>query len=298
MTRTDELDEADIRCVLAAAATLGESPVWDEEGGVLWWIDIHAPAIHVFSPASGEARSWPYPESLGSIGLRDGTGLVVASRSGFSLFDPADGGIVELARPTDELPDVRFNDGRVDRAGRFWSGTVHERREVGGAALYRLDPDGRAERMHDGVTVSNGIAWSPDDRIMHFADSHTRTVYAFGFDRHTGTIANPRVFARLDEVDGLPDGATVDAEGGYWLACYGGARLMRFAPDGRLDRTVPMPVTNPTSAAFGGADLATLYVTSARQGLDEAALAREPQAGGLFALDVGVAGLPEPRFAG
>ena len=192
-------------------------------------------------------------------------------------------------------PDMRFNDGR---RGRFWAGTLHEKRHPGTAALYRLDPDGHYSPMVEGVTVSNGIAWSPDSRTMYFADSWQRTIFCFGFELDSGTPHNQRVIAELSSGSGVPDGAKVDSEGFLWSANFDGACITRYAPDGTVDRVIQMPVQRPSSCAFGGDDLSILYVTSASLNLTVEQRAAAPLSGGLFAIDVGVKGLPEPCFGG
>jgi L-arabinonolactonase len=281
--------------VVEAGNLLGESPVYDERSEALWWVDIHGRSLHRWRAGHGHG-AWPLAEQVGCIGLCDGEGLVCGTRTGFAWLDPATGTRRPLAQPLERATDLRFNDGRVDPHGRFWSGTVHERRHVGGAALYRLEGDGRAQRMLDGVTVSNGIAFSPDRRTMYFADSHVREMYAIDFDAATGTLGEKRLFARFAPEWGLPDGATVDSEGCIWIAGIEGGRVLRFTPDGRLEREIRLPVSQPTSCEFGGAGLATLFVTSARMKLDDRALREQPLAGSLFALNVDVRGLPEPRF--
>jgi sugar lactone lactonase YvrE len=286
-----------IERVVDAGDRLGESPVWDDRDGSLWWVDILGHRLHRFDPSSGAHVVWPLPAQVGSIGLREAGGLVVATREGFGRHMPGDATIAMLSSPLAGMFDTRFNDGRCDRRGRFWSGTVQEKRVVGGAALYRLDRAGRCERMVDGLTVTNAIAWSPDGRTMYFADSHPREIYACEFDQDAGAVGRRRLFARWPENWGQPDGATIDVDGCLWIAAIHGAAVLRYAPDGRLDRRVPMPVTQPTSCTFGGASMATLFVTSARRGHDAAMLARTPLAGDVFALDAGVAGIPEPRCA-
>jgi sugar lactone lactonase YvrE len=295
-TGTDRT-RADASVVVAAGNLLGESPVWDAAHDALWWIDIHGRSVHRWTPRHGHG-AWPLAEQVGCIGLCEGGGLVAGTRSGFVRLDPASGRREPIADVLSGRPDVRFNDGRADRHGAFWSGTVHERREVGGAALYRLAPDGTVRVACANVTVSNGIAWSPDGRTMYFADSHVREVYAFDVDPATGLVAERRLLLRFDPEWGMPDGATVDAEGHLWIAGIGGACVLRIRPDGVLDRRLGMPVSQPTSCTFGGPGLRTLYVTSARMKLDDAGLAREPLAGSVFALDTGVAGLPEPSYRG
>ena len=295
MARRPIHTEADASTVVAAGNLLGESPVWDAAHDALWWIDIHGRSVHRWTARLGHG-AWPLAEQVGCIGLCEGGGLVVGTRSGFAWLDPVSGRREPIADVLNGQRDVRFNDGRADRNGAFWSGTVHERREVGGAALYRLAPDGAVRVACAGVTVSNGIAWSPDGRTMYFADSHVREVYAFDVDAAGGLVGERRLLLRFDPEWGMPDGATVDAEGHLWIAGIGGGCVLRIRPDGVLDRRLDMPVSQPTSCTFGGIDLRTLYVTSARMKLDDAALAREPLAGSLFALDAGVAGLPEPMY--
>jgi sugar lactone lactonase YvrE len=288
----------DAVCVLDAKAQTGESPVWVPEEQALYWTDIPGKTLNRFDPATGANRVWPMPEEVGSFALREGGGLIAALRSGFALIDLERGQIERLIDPEADRPENRFNDGRCDRQGRFWAGSMNEPRDARSGALYRLDSDHRCQRMADDVMVANGLAFSPDDRVMYWSDSRALTIYAFDFDAASGAIGNRRIFARLEPHQGGPDGAAVDAEGGYWSACYRGARVMRFRPDGTIERKIRLPVSRVTMCAFGGPDLRTLYITSARGGLSAADLEREPLAGGIFALQVDVAGLPEPRFKG
>ena len=283
------------RLVVEAGNLLGESPVWDPRAQALWWVDIHGRTLHRYREGHGHG-AWPLSEPTACIGLCEGAGLVCGTRTGFAWFDPATGTREALAQPLAGVRNLRFNDGRCDRAGRFWSGTVNELRDVGSAALYRLDVSGECTRVEGDLTVVNGIAFSPDDRTIYYADSHAKTIYAAAFDVARGELGDRRRFAQFEPAWGMPDGATVDADGFLWSAAIGGSRVLRYSPDGRLDREIMMPVTQPTSCEFGGDDLRTLYVTSARMRLDDAALASQPLAGSLFALDVGVAGLAAPRY--
>ena len=285
-------------CVLEAQAQTGESPVWVPEEQALYWSDIPAKTLNRFDPATGENRVWPMPEEVGSFALREQGGLVAAMRSGFALIDLERGTVKPLADPEAHLPQNRFNDGRCDRNGRFWAGTMNEPRDARSGALWRLDPDHGHHRVADDVMVANGLAFSPDDRLMYWSDSRALTIWVFDLDAASGTVANRRVFARLEQHQGGPDGAAVDAEGCYWSACYRGSRLMRFRPDGTIERKIRLPVSRITMCAFGGPDLRTLYITTARAGLSAADLEREPLAGGIFALEIDVQGLPEPRFKG
>jgi sugar lactone lactonase YvrE len=288
----------DIACVVEARNTLGEVPVWDVAEQALYWVDIEKCLLQRLEPASGALRRWVLPERVCALALRRNKGLVLALASGFAFFDPDTGAIERLAAPEADRPRNRMNDGKCDRRGRFWAGTMDDSLRERTGALYRLDPDLACHRMETGIGISNSLAWSPDDRTFYFADTLQRTIFAYDFDLETGAIANPRPLTRCEDQPGSPDGSTIDADGYLWNAQWDGWRLVRYAPDGRVDRIVPLPVQKPTSCMFGGPDLATLYVTSAVWDVAGEELRRQPWAGGLLALDVGVKGLPEPRFAG
>ena len=283
------------RVILEAGNLLGESPVWDERHAALWWVDIHGHRLHRWRAATGH-DVFVLAEQTACIGLCEDGRLVCGGRFGFAILDPASGQRTVLEQPLAGTTQLRFNDGRCDRGGRFWSGTVSESRTEGAAALYRLDPDGHVSRRLEGVTVSNGLAFSPDNRSMYFADSHRKEMYVIDFDLASGALGERRRFVQFEADWGMPDGATVDAEGCVWVAGIGGSRVLRFDPTGRLVSQHRMPVTQPTSCQFGGPDLRTLFVTSARMRLGEAELASQPLAGSLFAIEPGVNGLPEPRF--
>jgi sugar lactone lactonase YvrE len=284
-----------VHCALRREDLLGESPVWSADEAALYWVDIHRPAILCWDLHGDDPLAWPMPENVGSIGLAQ-VGLVVSLRQGFARFDPATARLDRLAAPIEGRANLRFNDGRVDRRGRFWAGTVSERRVPGLASLYRLDAGGSCAEMASGYTVANGISWSPDERTMYFADSWERSIYTYAFDPDDGVLGQRRLFARFGDGEGIPDGATVDADGGYWVAHFDGARITRYTPDGRVDRTIAMPVPRPTSCAFVGPRLDTLLVTSASFGLSEQQRREAPLGGSLFSLNVGVCGLPDPRF--
>ncbi len=286
------------RCVWDARALLGEGPVWDPDEGVLNWVDIKGKALHRYRPADGGRASLSVPSEIGCIALRQGGGLVAALRTGFVFIGLPAGAVIPLSDPEAHLPGNRFNDGKCDRNGRFFAGTMDDACQAPTGSLYRLDPGGETTRLISGYAVCNGPAWSPDGGTLYFSDSAARLIHAFDFDAAGGSLANGRVFARVPEDAGYPDGLTVDAEGFLWSAHWDGWRLTRYAPDGRIDRVIPLPVRRPTSCAFGGPGLDRLYVTSASIDLTPDELAGNPLAGGLFELDAGVAGLPEPRFAG
>jgi L-arabinonolactonase len=288
----------EVVCVLDCRSLLGEGPFWDVAEQRLYWVDIKGRRIHRFDPETGIDESWATTEDVGSLAPRASGGLVVALKSGFHFFDLATEQATEAALPEGEPAHNRLNDGKTDRQGRFWAGSMDEgeKRPTGG--LFRLQPGLACHRMIGGIICSNALCWSPDSRVMYYADSGQRTVWAWDFDAATGEIDNRRVFLRVPAADGVPDGATVDSEGFVWIAHWGGWRVTRYAPDGRLARTIKLPVRQPTCPAFGGPGLDVMYVTSASIGLDDAARAQQPQAGGLFAIDVGVKGLPDARFKG
>lgn len=288
-----------IECVVDARALLGEGPLWDPRDQVLWWVDIKGNAIHCFDPTTRQDRTWKTPEDIGCLAVRETGGLVVALRRGLHFFDPGSGRFDLICEPEAEPPGNRFNDGKPDRQGRFWPGTMYEGDSpTPSAALYRLDPDLSCRRMVSGITCSNGLAWSPDSSIMYYADSPAQRVWAWDFDAATGEIDNRRSFIDTAPFGSNPDGATVDAEGTYWLTLPEADKVGRFDPSGKLMQLIDFPVHHPTCAMFGGADLDVLYITTATMFRTAADLARKPQTGGLFAMDVGVKGLPEAHFRG
>jgi sugar lactone lactonase YvrE len=300
---------ADVYCVDEASMNLGESALWSPVERAIYWVDGLAPAIYRNDMTSGVTTRWPAPDEVGCIGLHRRGGLVAALRSGFYAFDPATGAFDPICDPEADRPRSRFNDGKVDRGGRFWSGTVQESLTVGTAdtnaryydpvgRLWRLDPDLSVHQLADGITMNNGLCWSPDNTRMYFSDSFTREIVIYDFDVATGAIANRRLFATIPPGRGVCDGATVDAEGCFWCANIDGGCVTRYRPDGSVDRIVALPVTRPTSCCFGGAELRTLFITTARRRLSADELARQPLAGCLLAIDTDVPGLPEPEFLG
>jgi L-arabinonolactonase len=288
-----------LRVAVAAADLIGESPVWSVREQALYWVDVEGKRVRRFAPGSDTSASWAMPEVTSSFGLRCHDGVVAATRTGFVFLDTVTGHVTPIVHPEADVLGNRFNDGKVDRAGRFWAGTKNlaNNPEPTGS-LYRLDCDGTAHLATSGISCSNGIAWSPDNRTLYLCDTWVRRIYAFDFDLGEGTVHRRRLFAELAAEDGFPDGLTVDAEGFVWSAHYDGWRITRYAPDGRVVRAMRMPVQQVTSLMFGGADLRTLYVTSASMRLSAAARQSQPLAGHVFAFEPGVAGLPEPCFAG
>jgi sugar lactone lactonase YvrE len=288
-----------VDCVVDAKAQVGEGAMWDERESRLWWVDIDSRLLHRFDPATGDDVTWALPSRIGCFVFRERGGLVVALENGFSFFDPATGALEPIHDPEPDKPGNRFNDGTPDPAGRFLAGTMPMGERLPVAAIWRLDSDLAVERLVDGLRVANGMAFSPDGRLFYWSDSEAsvQTIWRADYDAASGAMGVPVVFATTHELAGRPDGGTIDADGCYWMAGVGGWQLVRFTPAGKVDMIIDMPVEKPSKIAFGGADLATLYVTSIGSGPTPGTEARQPQAGGLFALRVpGVHGLPVWRF--
>ncbi len=286
-------------CVGDIRHNLAEGPVWSVREQVLYWVNIREPAVYRYDPVSRDVGTWRMPAFVGSLAVCEGGGLLVALQGCLARLNLASGQLETMVSIEPEIPGNRCNDGKCDRQGRFWIGTMNEASRGGRiGSLYRFDADRRLTNIRGGIEIPNGLAWSPDSRIMYFTDTFDRRIFAYDFDRDSGEISACRVLAEFPEGAGVPDGATIDADGFFWTAIYGGGRLHRYAPDGRLDRVVPLPMSQPTSCAFGGVGLDILYVTSASQRLTPEALMHEPLAGAIISVDVGVRGLPEPAFAG
>lgn len=235
--------------VLACQNRLGEGPIWSIEEQALYWVDIVAPAIHRFRPADGAHDRWAMPEHVGSLSMRAAGGLVVALKSGFGLFDPLSG-VVDMISPAEaELEDNRFNDGRCDREGRFLAGSLTYSEDAPVGRLWRLDADHQATPVLDGITIANGLCFSPDGATMYFVDTPTCEIRAYDYDQKTGTPDNPRVLTKTDPAGGWPDGSITDSEGCIWNAEWDGARVVRYTPAGKVDRIVDVPAKRATCAA-------------------------------------------------
>jgi len=285
---------------IAAPATLGESPLWHPVEQCLYYCDIAEHQVRRFDPATEELRSWQFDTHVASLAARaDGT-LLLAQRDGLWRFDRRTGARLQLAPPPYDTAAFRFNDGKCDASGRFWVGTLSEAREPL-AALYCFDAKAGLRQVADGITVSNGLAFSPNGRTMYWSDTTSHTVMAFDLDPASGALSARRDFITfprkvagepLSAYGGRPDGAAVDAEGCYWVAMFEGARVLRIAPSGEVLRDIRVPVQCPTMPCFGGPDLRTLYLTTSREKRPDDELAAQPWAGGVLALRVDVPGLP------
>ena len=289
-------DQPQVTCIADVKAILGEGPVWVARDRALYWLDINGRKIFRRT-GQGELTSWDTPMKVGSIWPRSEGGFVAGTEAGLAFADEPFNRFDVFADPERALPENRFNDGKTDRQGRFWAGTMDNRERAATGTLYRLDPDLHLTKIDEGYRVTNGPAFSPDGSAMYHSDSARQVTYVFDVD-DAGNAANRREFLRFGEGDGYPDGMTVDAEGCIWIAFWDGWCVRRFSPEGDKLWELGMPVQRPTSCAFGGDDLKTLFITSARRDLQGTELGRQPLAGGLFAADVGIEGIAELPFAG
>jgi sugar lactone lactonase YvrE len=283
--------------ILPVQNALGEGILWDSQRHVLWWTDILGSRLYRHDWASGATRTLQMPERVGSFGLVAGEErLIIAFESGIALYEPQDAAVSWLARPERPDPAVRFNDGRVDRQGRFWSGTMVEGdQSTAKGCLYSFDRTAGLRCHLTDVRISNGLCMSPDGRWLYFADSPTRTIRVFELNEPQGTLGTSKEFAQTP-VGIDPDGATIDVDGCLWSAHWGGGCVVRYTPEGRIDRTLRVAASQPTCVCFGGPDLDVLCVTTARTGLSDAALRTQPNAGDVFLYRVGVKGLPEAEY--
>lgn len=285
-----------IELVVNDRAGHAESPLWSPSEGALYWVDTRPGTIYRIHAGSGKRDAWATPTRLGAIGLRRGGGLIVAVKSGIGFLDTQAGTFEPIVDPEADLPETRINDAKVDRAGRFWFGYQEDDGATPTGALYRIDPN-RVVSVHDrGYRIVNGFAWSPDNRLMYVTDTRLNTIWVYDFDHQSGVAGNRRAFAVVPAGEGTPDGTTVDRLGYVWSARNGGARLVRYAPDGSVDRTIGLPATLVTNMTFGGDDDSTLFITTGARGLSAEQLAAEPLAGAVLSVRVDVPGIPETPY--
>ena len=293
------MHHAKVEVVVDGADQLGEVPLWCGRSRRLWWVDVRGPALQSYDPASARHECWRLPEGMlvGSFGFRESGGFILGTNAGFHAYTPGADPVL-LVHPEPDQPQNRLNDGRCDRRGRYWCGSMHATRREPTGSLYRLDPDRSCHAQFDDVVIPNSINWSPDDRRMYFADSTRQLLFEFDFDIDDGVLGERRVFSDRRGRIGLPDGSAVDEDGCVWNAEYGGGVVVRYSPRGEVLGEIALPATQLTSCAFGGPRLDTLYVTSAVQNLDAGQRAAQPHAGALFAVQVAARGLAESRFGG
>ena len=281
---------------LPAGANLGEGPMWDERSGKLYWVDIWGEKLHRSDPVTGADEVFEVGQPVGTVVLGESGAIYLAVQHGFVRFDLDSGALDPIADPEAHLPGNRFNDGKCDPAGRFWAGTMGLKPAFEVGALYRLDPDRRTHKMVSNVTVSNGIAWSADKRSMYYIDSGPHTVSQFDYDNDSGAITQRRTLIQVPTGMGAPDGMALDVEGKLWIAHYGGSCVRRWDPDtGQVLDTISVPTARVTACAFGGPQMDTLFITTAKD--DQRDPASDPNAGHLFTAHPGTRGQMTFRFA-
>jgi L-arabinonolactonase len=290
----------EMACVADTKSIVGESPLWNAAEQCVYFVDIPQRQLHRLNVGNMMLESFGTPDIATAVALRRARGLILTFERTLAFFDPATKSFDAAIDMPSEPTGNRFNDGKCDRQGRFWAGTMSKTQwDEPCGSLYRFGSDLTATQMVSELRCSNGLGWSPDSRTFYFVESFAHAIYAFDFEAQSGVISGRRVFATLDPASGaFPDGLTVDAEGHVWNAQPVFGRLVRYDPDGRIDQIVETPVSRCTSCAFGGDDLGTMYVTSAQDSLTPEELIEEPLAGGLFAFRPGVAGIAETPFIG
>ncbi len=276
-----------------AKATLGEGPAWDAKTQTLYWVDVLEKRIY-----AGSKLFLQLDDYVSCLAPRKDGGLVIAQRFGFWTFEPDSNKLFTLASPKGEPSNNRFNDGKCDPRGRFVAGTMDHNEQEASGSLYSLSPEGRIKKLLKDLRISNGIGWAPDCKTMYFIDTPTREVKAFDYDIETGQIANGRVLIHFEDTFGWPDGMTTDTAGNLWIAMWGGARVTQWDSKGKLMEQFGVPALNVTSCAFGGPGMNELFITTARSGMDTAAMKKYPQAGGVFRMETNVEGMPTFEFGG
>lgn len=276
----------------------GEGIFWNAQDGLVWWTDIEDRAIWSFDPEAGHSQSYPMPDRVCCFAPRQSGGLIVAFANRISLFDLATSTEDKICDFEPNSAETRTNDGRTDRQGRFVVGGMNEKSSAANSSVVRIDGSLLQETLLEGVACANSTCFSPDGKTMFFADTGDREILAFDYETGADPLSNRRIHASFANEPGLPDGSCVDADGGVWNAEWEGRRIVRVAPDGRIDKIIDVPVWKPTCCAFGGPNLDTLYITTSRLMSDENTLAKEPLSGGLFAVKPGVRGLEDVPFCG
>ena len=291
-------DSSPVELVADTHNVIAEGPVWLEDEQRLVWVDIKGHLVQWLDPATGQVEHIDVGAAVGAVAPAKSGNLVAAIGNGFQAIDRKSGRTTTLAVAEADRPENRMNDGKCDSRGRFWAGTMADDETPRAGALYRLNLDHTVDRVLSDVTISNGLDWTDDDRLMYYIDSFTHRVDVLDFEPSTGAVTNRRPLIQIDNGDGAPDGMTLDSEGGIWVALWGGWSVRRYRPDGSLDLEVKVPVSKVSSCVFGGPDLSDLYITTAAIGLSEEQLEKQPHAGGLFRFRPGHGGRPPYRFGG
>lgn len=287
--------------VVKSQSKLGEGPLWSVEEQSLYWVDIHSQRVERFHPASNVHQVFEFDTTITALGFKARGGFVVATARGIGFMQLSSQTLNIVAQPESDKPHNRFNDGAVDSQGRFWAGTMYdgpETNEPTEGRLYRLDLDGSVHIMEIGMTICNGLSWSPDLKTMYFTDTLRRVIYSYDYDAASGAIDHRRVFVDSSSEGGYPDGMTVDSEGGVWSVRWGGWKITRFDPAGKAEREIKLPFECPTSCAFGGEGLTELYITSAWTALTDDQRRQQPMAGDVFRLATNIKGRAPWQFAG
>lgn len=287
-----------LTCLLTCRNELGESPLWHQQEQALYWVDAIKPTLNRFDPKNGAYQVWPMPALIGSIGIRAQGGLVAAMGNGFVFINTETGKLNHVVDILTDQDDVHLNDGKCGPLGRFWAGTVSHCSGKGYGKLFCLDVNGNVTVQANDIFLSNGLAWSPCRRYFYFTDTLRHCIYRYRFNRDTGILSEKEVLIRLDKKAGHLDGLTVDCDGYLWSAVWDGYKLIRYTPDGRIEREIALPIRRPTSCIFGGKDMKTLFITSASRDVNEPKPLDDSLAGALFALECDVAGIPEPQYLG
>ncbi len=285
-----EVPTSQASLVYDAKASLGEGALWHRSSGQLYWVDIEGKQLHRYSPATQQNETFPMPSRIGTVVLDSDGNAIVALQNGIHRYNFASDSLALLVNPLDTLPNVRFNDGKCDPQGRLWVGSMHLEQTPKAASLYKVEGK-QATVMLEDITISNGIVWTSDRTKMYYIDTPTLTIMEYAFDAYAGTLSSARVAVKVPEAVGYPDGMSIDTEDKLWVAHWGGNAVIRWDPiTGEMLHKVEVPAPHVTSCAFGGEDLTTLYITTAREGLTNEQLSTFPQSGGLFKTEVNVAG--------
>ena len=283
--------------IIEANNSLGEGPVWSVEEQALYWVDIDNDLFQRWDLNTKEITNWKLPATIGSFAFRKSGGFVLALRSGLAFFSPETGYTQLISNPISNPSRIRFNDGKCDRYGRFWVGTMDEEFNDPLGSLYCLDINSECRIMKEGIGISNGLGWSPDNSQFYYTDSSRRSIWAYDYNINTGGITNERIFVETANND-IPDGLTIDSDGYVWSAKWDGWKIVRYSPQGNIDKRFSLPVQRPTSCTFGGSKLELLFVTTAKIDLSVSSLEEQPNAGNIFIIKTDCKGLPEPKFAG